>query len=493
MRIVTFLFFICVISIQCTHRFAKQIRQDEQMTTTASIRATPGLFEKNANWDASVNLHFIYSNLFGLEENTIAVDSTGVYDLYITSPTLVWTSRIYMPLLIRPGDELTASMNENGDVVFSSPGNPARTKELERWQLLMDLFNTHRWQFRSESNLNLASDLRDSNYEEIARVRAGKFLARSQTVIDSLLPPTHENTEMRQAASSYIHAKFAVALLDYYWANRKEFGKPLLMKQLESAASWSRDIKTANDLIYYSDFLTALTEHFVSTKGSYIRVVDRQAFDKFLSSAKIYFNGVSRDFLITRTLYAALRGKIITYTEYVSLSEKEISDKNYKLICSYLGKQINNNELTAAMTAENSFVPFDSKQEVTGQQLFTQFKGRLIFVDFWASWCIPCRKEMPQLRMLKRQYADRNIRFVSISLDNSIPDWEKASGEEGLDRANLLLKPENDTTYTFMGHSIKEIPRYMIIDRNGVVVNADAPGPGDKALRPLLEKYLKEL
>lgn len=100
---------------------------------------------------------------------------------------------------------------------------------------------------------------------------------------------------------------------------------------------------------------------------------------------------------------------------------------------------------------------------------------------------------MPQLRMLKRQYSDKNIGFVSISLDNSIPDWEKASEAEQLDKsASLLLKASNDTTYNFMGYTIKEIPRYMIIDQNGVVVNADAPGPKDPALRFLLEKYLKE-
>lgn len=483
----------CTIFISCDRRLSKQIERDEKMMMTASIYADPNLFKKNANWDGQIDMNFVYRNLFGLEENTIAVDSAGRFDLYVTSPSVVWSTGINMPLLVKPGDQLRASMSENGDVHFSSMTSAARSKELESWQILMDQFNTFLWQYRSESNLSLTEDLRSPSYEQIAKARMEKFLRRAASAIDSVLPDNAAMADLRRSTSMYAHAKFSAALLDYYWSNRKTVDKPSLMKQLNFLTSLANEIRTTNDLMYYNDFLSELLAHIVSVKGSYIRVVDRDAFDTFMQSSKTYFKGITRDFLVTKTLYAALRAKIISYPEFVSAYESDISDKNYKRLCNYLGKKINSNEMIATLTSGNSFVPFDSKKELSGQELFTQFKGRLVLVDFWASWCIPCRKEMPQLRMLKRQYSDKNIGFVSISLDNSIPAWEKASEAEQLDKsASLLLKASNDTTYNFMGYTIKEIPRYMIIDQNGVVVNADAPGPKDPALRFLLEKYLKE-
>jgi len=494
MKTFPLLVLVCTIFMNCNRRFARQIEQDEKMTMTAGIHAAPSLFAKNANWGGDVNMYIVYRNLSGLEENTVAIDSIGRFDLYITKASLVRCTGINMPLLVKPGDELQASMGENGDVHFSSLNNAKRSKELKNWEILMDLFNTYLWQYRSESNLSLPADLRNTNYQQIAEARYARFLARSEATIDSVFTSDSENADLRHASSKYIRAKFAATLLDYYWLNRKDFSKSELMKYLESVTPLANDIQTTDDLAYYNDFLSELTAHFASTKGSYIRVVDRSSFDTFLSSSKIYFHGITRDFLITKTLYSAVRAKIISYPEYVSLYETEVSDKNYRYICQYLGKKINNNEVIATLTAPDSFVPFDRKQEVSGQELFTQFKGRLIFIDFWASWCIPCRKEMPQLRMLKRQFADKNIGFVSISLDNSIPDWEKASEVEQLDKsANMLLKASDDTTYNFMGYAIKEIPRYMIIDKNGAVINADAPAPTDPALRPLLQRYLKDL
>lgn len=493
MKVMVILLLFGAIFTGCNRHLTRQIGQDEKMMVTASIHADPGLFAKNVNWDGAIDMNFVYRNLSGLEENTLAVDSAGRFDLYVTSPSLVWSTGINIPLLVKPGDELKASMKENGDVYFSSLISPARTRELESWQILMDLFNTYLWQYRSEGNLSLMNDLHSSNYELIAKARTEKFLIRSKAAIDSVLPDHAAMADLRKAASDYVHAKFSAALLDYYWSNRKTVDKPSLMKQLISLAPLADRIRKISDLTYYHDFLSELLAHIVSIKGSYIRVVDRNAFDTFMLSAITYFQGIARDFLVSKTLYAGLRAKIISYTEYVTAYESHVYDKYYRRLCSYLGKKINKNEMTAALAGGNSFVPFDGNQELSGQELLNQFKGRLIFVDFWASWCIPCRKEMPQLRMLKRRYSDKNIGFISISLDNSVPDWEKASEAEQLDKsASILLKAGNDTACNFMGYTIKEIPRYMIIDRHGMVVNADAPGPKDPALKPLLEKYLKE-
>ena len=57
---------------------------------------------------------------------------------------------------------------------------------------------------------------------------------------------------------------------------------------------------------------------------------------------------------------------------------------------------------------------------------------KYVLIDFWASWCNPCRKEIPNLKKLYAQYSEKGFEIVSISIDQKKADWEKALKEEGL-------------------------------------------------------------
>lgn len=90
---------------------------------------------------------------------------------------------------------------------------------------------------------------------------------------------------------------------------------------------------------------------------------------------------------------------------------------------------------------------------------------KYVLIDFWASWCAPCRKEIPNLKKLYTEYAPKGFEIVSISIDQKEADWIKALDEEKLPWPNYLdIKRASDA------FNVKTIPAMFLIDENGVVI-----------------------
>jgi thiol-disulfide isomerase/thioredoxin len=96
---------------------------------------------------------------------------------------------------------------------------------------------------------------------------------------------------------------------------------------------------------------------------------------------------------------------------------------------------------------------------------------KCILVDFWASWCAPCRREIPNLKNLYKQYSPKGFEIISISIDKKTADWEKLLNEEKLPWPNYLdIKGAADTC------RVKAIPAMFLIDDKGMVVAENIMG-----------------
>lgn len=96
---------------------------------------------------------------------------------------------------------------------------------------------------------------------------------------------------------------------------------------------------------------------------------------------------------------------------------------------------------------------------------------KYILIDFWASWCNPCRKEIPNLKKLYAQYADKGFLIVSISIDKKETEWTKALKEEQLLWPNFL-----DTEGIADLYKVKFVPTMYLIDEEGVMVGENLRG-----------------
>lgn len=123
-------------------------------------------------------------------------------------------------------------------------------------------------------------------------------------------------------------------------------------------------------------------------------------------------------------------------------------------------------------------------------------KGSYVYIDVWATWCGPCIAEIPSLKKLEKEYHDKNISFVSISIDDAKrhggsmevahDKWQKMVKEEELGGIQLFA-PDGWKSDFIKDYKIQGIPRFILLDPEGKVVSASAPRPSSEHLVALLE------
>lgn len=109
-------------------------------------------------------------------------------------------------------------------------------------------------------------------------------------------------------------------------------------------------------------------------------------------------------------------------------------------------------------------------------------KHKVTYVDFWASWCGPCRGEMPASQQLRESYKNKDVNFVYISLDEESSDWTNANAIYALPSGHSFLIPNASESAIPAQFNLNSIPRYLLIDSLGNVVNDNAPRPSESSL-----------
>jgi len=171
---------------------------------------------------------------------------------------------------------------------------------------------------------------------------------------------------------------------------------------------------------------------------------------------------------------------------FIELQKKQI-EGNKMGMKQYFGeaqkKQLLNNTMSA---------PFDYLNFKGGNTKLSDFKGKYVYIDVWATWCGPCRAEIPFLKKTEEKYEGKNIAFVSISVDvqKDFEKWKKFVTEKQLGGVQLFA--DKDWNSDFMkSYSINSIPRFILIDPTGKIVNADAARPSSPKLSEQLDALLK--
>jgi thiol-disulfide isomerase/thioredoxin len=135
---------------------------------------------------------------------------------------------------------------------------------------------------------------------------------------------------------------------------------------------------------------------------------------------------------------------------------------------------------------------FDYENHAGGKTSLESLKGKYVYIDVWATWCGPCRAEIPSLKKIEEKYHDKKIAFVSISVDEikDYEKWKKFVSDKQLGGIQLYADKNWNSDF-IKSYSINSIPRFILIDPNGNILDSDAKRPSDSSLQEQLDGLLK--
>jgi thiol-disulfide isomerase/thioredoxin len=207
------------------------------------------------------------------------------------------------------------------------------------------------------------------------------------------------------------------------------------------------------------------------------------------------FIGKTKDFLLTRVAIDWFNKDLKSFNEITLKQQSDCNDSIYrKIALQYFDKTKKDMTFTFKSTQFiKSCLVNNALDTLSWKDLIAANQGNLIYIDFWASWCTPCRREMPYSELLRKKLKDENVVFVYVSIDKKKSDWEIASDDIGIgkySKSYIVLNPEKDEFIQKL--KVEQIPRYVLLDKSGKMLMRDSYRPSDSLLLEKISKALKK-
>lgn len=146
------------------------------------------------------------------------------------------------------------------------------------------------------------------------------------------------------------------------------------------------------------------------------------------------------------------------------------------------------------MISSNATAPNFTYADVDGKNVsLTDLRGKYVYIDVWATWCEPCKAEIPHLTELESDYHGKKIQFISLSVDKPTDrkKWNNFVKMNKLKGIQVMADKAFDSEF-IQKFNINSIPRFILISPEGKILDGNAKRPSNKALKTQLDSLLKE-
>ncbi|WP_447642070.1 MULTISPECIES: TlpA family protein disulfide reductase [Chitinophagaceae] len=418
-------------------------------------------------------LNFVYNNKFN-DKIRIFLLPNSSQKIYTESDIfLVQTNKYQTSYVLHPKENISITLDSLDNAVLAIPNDSIRNNELNFIRELNE-----RSQLPFYKITQLRSSLISKDYKEVDRLYKQEY---------------NDNLTFLET-----YKKYHIISNNYENKIRAYFASHLYATQLVFIGMKSKDkVSTC-----YYNYLDSLEEiiikkpqykddfwfnqlQYVFLKYKYRLKKNEEYADSIYFSTKSNLKGISKD----RILFFILKDELNKKSNRNKILFKDFKDTNtdddYN---NYISGMYDDSDITHVSSSSTSTQTLDNLNNF--DSLTSKFKGNAIYIDIWASWCAPCRREMPYSAALREKYKNKEVVFIYISTDLDKLAWKKACIEEKLEGNNSFVLSNNFNSMFANKYKIKTIPRYMLIGKDGKMITSDAPRPSDKILEELIDKNL---
>ncbi|MEL7021663.1 MAG: TlpA disulfide reductase family protein, partial [Bacteroidota bacterium] len=273
-------------------------------------------------------------------------------------------------------------------------------------------------------------------------------------------------------------------LLNYAWEHPLYNDQATPMSLPASYYDFTHKLALNKDGILTNKYYSFYLEQYIAYQ---LDQADNQGMSE-LDLAKMHLNGESYYYYQTKLLVASCRRGQAKEAGWVI--------KDFVKKCPYpvFNQVLSDTYHHARGLVEGTNAPDFTLTDVNGQQVsLSDYKGKVVFIDFWATWCAPCIRYMRHTQRMAQQFANDDVVFLYISLDRDKQNWEQQVNLKNLHGVHLTAgNGSGYQSHIAQLYRVKRLPTYVLIDRDGKVAISPENMPSTAQLTGAISRLLTQ-